>query len=447
MKPHLLYIAFWYPPSRASGVYRALATTREFVAAGWDVTVITCDRPFLEDEVGSVDESLLKETPLDIDVIRVPFTFDLAADLDVRSLNWWSANFPTLWDGLHRKIAPIRNTVSAALGTHPTGPQFTDGYQTWIDPVVKAGVAVDARHRVDHVLATGNPYSSFEAARILAADLGTGYSVDYRDPWTIDVFTGSTNYADRATLAAEKRIVEQAASCFHVNDAIAEAYRRLYPHQAHKQIVVYNGYDAQSIPAVTDPASPPYRFGILGTMNDRWPMDAILKAWKASLPQLPAGSELLLGGHLGYFARSQDVLEATLPSEDVGFRYVGPVHKADVADFYASIDIVVVPVPGGPMVTSGKVFEALALGKPIVCVQQEGGGARGLLNGHPLAIAAEPTPKSVAPALLEAARLAVDFDPDTVTAIRKKYCRYERHVAMQPMVVTITGRLRGSDRE
>ena len=34
MSPHLLYIAFWYPPSRASGVYRALAVTEEFVPVG-----------------------------------------------------------------------------------------------------------------------------------------------------------------------------------------------------------------------------------------------------------------------------------------------------------------------------------------------------------------------------------------------------------------------------
>ena len=31
---HLLYIAFFFPPSRASGVYRAIATANEVIKVG-----------------------------------------------------------------------------------------------------------------------------------------------------------------------------------------------------------------------------------------------------------------------------------------------------------------------------------------------------------------------------------------------------------------------------
>jgi len=436
MKPHLLYIAFWYPPSRASGVYRALATTREFIAAGWDVTVITCTREFLEDEIGSTDESLLAEIPSSVRVARVPFTFGLA--VDVRSLSWFSANFPTVARAHHPRTASLRGTITAISGSAPVSHRFADNYVTWIEPVVEEGARIHSRHAFDHILATGNPYSSFEAARLLSEIAGTGFSVDYRDPWTIDVFTGNAEITDRATRAVERQIVASADTCFHVNEAIAGAYRRLYPEYAHKQQVVHNGYDAESIPPSPRSATPPYKFGILGTANDRWPLDAIFKAWKASMPGLPAGSELLLAGHLGYFARSQDVLEAYLPNDSSGFRYIGPVPKAEVADFYDSIDVLILPVPGGVMVTSGKVFEALALGKPIVCVQSKGGGARALLESHPLAIGAEPNPESVKSAIDEAARMARDLDPSLSAEVRFKNTRYERHIAMQPMVDAIT---------
>jgi glycosyltransferase involved in cell wall biosynthesis len=444
MKPHLLYIAFWYPPSRASGVYRALATTREFIAAGWDVTVITCTREFLEDEIGSTDESLLAEISSNVEVVRVPFTFGLA--VDVRSLSWFSANFPTLARALHQRTASLRGTIATITGGARVPHRFADNYVTWIEPVVEEGARIHSRHGFDHVLATGNPYSSFEAARLLAGITGTGFSVDYRDPWTIDVFTGNAELTDRATTAAERRIVEGADNCFHVNEAIARAYRRLYPEYADKHQVVHNGYDAESIPPPPRPATPPYKFGILGTANDRWPLDAIFKAWNASLAGLPAGSELLLAGHLGYFSRSQDVLEAYLPDEASGFRYIGPVPKADVADFYDSIDVLILPVPGGVMVTSGKVFEALALGKPIVCVQSKGGGARALLEDHPLAIGAEPNAESVESAIGEAARMARDLDPSLSAEVRSKNSRYERHVAMQPMVDAITSSSQTGDR-
>ena len=447
MKPHLLYIAFWYPPSRASGVYRALATSREFAAAGWDVTVATCTSEFLEDEVGSIDDSLLAETPAGVDIVRVPFTFDLEADLDVRSLSWWSANLPSLWRVIYERTAPLRTTIATIRGNAPEAFQLSDQYVTWIDPLVKAGIEIDANHEIDHILATGNPYSSFEAARVLAGVIGTRFSVDYRDPWTIDVFTGTTEFTDRATLAAERQIVEQAEFCFHVNDAIADAYRDLYPAQAHKQVVVQNGFDAHSIPTRVRPASPPLRFGILGTVNDRWPIEAIFKAWNSCRRELPAESDLVMAGHLGYFARSEDLLEAYLPGEETSFRYVGPIRKADVADFYDAVDVVILPVPGGPMVTSGKVFEALAIGKPIVCVQAGGGGARILLEQHPLAIGAEPNAQSVRTALLNAARMALDLDPEVAAQVRADGARYERHVAMEPMIQAVAGTLQVDRRD
>ena len=43
-RPHLLYVAWGYPPCRGGGVYRALATPNAFAEAGWDVTVLTVDR-------------------------------------------------------------------------------------------------------------------------------------------------------------------------------------------------------------------------------------------------------------------------------------------------------------------------------------------------------------------------------------------------------------------
>lgn len=422
MKPHLLYIAFWYPPSRASGVYRAIATVRMFLEAGWHVTVITTSTEYFEDEIGSTDVTLLAEIPDDADVIRVPFSTGLTPDVDIRSMGRWAANLPAIWNATRRKA---RHSI-------------TERYIGWIDPVVGAGAEVNSRRSVDHILATGNPYSAFEAARILAGEIGAPFSVDFRDPWTIDVFSGART-GDRPTIEAERRIIDEAQFAFHVNDPIAHAYQELYPNDAKKHRVVFNGYDPESIPDMADPNPPPYRFGILGTMNDRWPMPAIFKGWDLCRNDLPEGSELVLAGHLGYFAHSRELLESKLPGQNTGFRYVGPVHKADVSEFYDSIDIVVLPVPGGPMVTSGKVFEALALGKPVVCVQSEGGGARTLLDGHPLAIGADPDTESVKTALLSAADLAADLEPSLIARVRSEGTRYERRQAMAPMLEAIAG--------
>jgi len=441
MKPHLVYIAFWYPPSRASGVYRSIATVNEFLAAGWDVTVVTTTSDFFQDEIGSIDTSLLAYVPDDVAVVRVPFTLGLVGQLDIRSMSRFSATFPTLWAAMRRKLTPLRSLWGVLDGSSTEAHQMTDNYVTWIDPVVKVGLRINSGRSVDHILATGNPYSSFEASRLLAGLLGVGFSVDYRDPWTIDVFTGRLDNADRKTTEAERCIIQEADACFHVNHAIADAYRQKFPDTAAKHHVVYNGYDTESIPPASGPSSGPLRFGILGTLNDRWPIEPLFKAWSDIRPSLPAGSELILGGHLGYFARSEDLLEAYLPDESTGFRYVGPIAKADVADFYSALDVVVVPVPGGPMVTSGKVFEAMASGKPFVCIQSEQGGARTLAKHSLLAIGTEPESRSIGAALLEAAKMAENLDEETSERARSESTKYERHRALSPMIRLVEDRL------
>jgi glycosyltransferase involved in cell wall biosynthesis len=301
-------------------------------------------------------------------------------------------------------------------------------------------------NHVDYALATGNPYSSFEAARLLSGLIGVPYSVDYRDPWTIDVFTGRVDNADRATTEAEREIVTAADFCFQVNPAIAEAYSRKLPEAATKQVVVLNGYDADSIPPPAVRAKGALRFGILGTLNDKWPIDSIFKAWTDIRSQLPSGSTLVLGGNLGYFEGNRELLEAYLPDESVGFHYVGPVPKAEVAAFYAGMDVVLVPIPGGPLVTSGKIFEAMATGRPLVCVQQSDGGGRSLVEDWPLAFGCDPDPESIAAAILKAARSAQHLDPEVSRAVQIRALDYERTRTIAVMVDSVASRVASTTR-
>jgi glycosyltransferase involved in cell wall biosynthesis len=419
-------------------VYRALSTTRAFVDAGWDVTVITSTQEFLEDEIGSVDQSLVDLIPQPVELLRVPFSLGIPTDLDVRSLGWWKASFPSAWRRFDHSLDPMRSALSVMKGASPEAHRMRDNYIGWIDPVVKAGLTVHSGKRVDHILATGNPFSAFEAARLLAEFTETPFSVDYRDPWTMDVFTGSMDYADRATTEAERRIIAESTFCFHVNPAIADAYKAKFPESEPKHLVVYNGYDEDSIPDPPTKSEGPIRFGILGTLNDRWPLEPIFRGWSLARGDLPPESSLVLGGHLGYFARSRDLLETYLPDQSTGFQYAGPIPKAQVAEFYGTLDVVVLPVPGGPMVTTGKVYEALAIGVPMVCVQTKGGGARDLIEDGPLGFGADPEAEAVRAALLEAARASRSLDPAVVSAAREAARRFERQTAMEEMVVAVS---------
>ncbi len=58
-KPHLLYLAWGFPPAAKSCTYRMLATANSFSRAGWDVTVLTLSEDAWVREHG-LDDSLLQ---------------------------------------------------------------------------------------------------------------------------------------------------------------------------------------------------------------------------------------------------------------------------------------------------------------------------------------------------------------------------------------------------
>lgn len=431
----LLFFAFWYPPSRASGVYRALAVSRAFVEAGWDVTVVTVDERFLEEEIGSTDLSLLAEVPHGVDIRRVPFTTRRpSAAVPIDDIGRFRANVPLFWNFLDRQLA---RRVDRVRGRLPSGRWLAgvdEKYLRWIDPAVAEGHDVHHRTPVDHVLATGNPYASFEVARRLGADLGVSFSLDYRDPWTIDVFSGD-EVLSAQTRRLEAEIIEEAAACFHVNQALADAYAARYPKVADRQHVATNGFDRDSIPSDAC-VDGPISFGLIGTLNAQWPLAAMFDGWRAARAGL-GDATFDFGGHLGYFGHGAGVLQHELPTESEGFCYRGPVEKRSVADFYANTRAVVVPAPGGAFVTSGKVFEAAAVGVPVLCIQADGGGARRVLEGHPGAVFAEPDSTSVAEGFLRAAELAAGWSADDVASARAWAASLRRELAVRCVVEEI----------
>ena len=93
--PHLLYVAWGYPPARGSGVYRALATPNAFAARGWRVTVVTADRESFAKYTGA-DPSLEALIDPRVRVVRVPFRRPYLED-DVGS---WSLFRSSTWQAL-----------------------------------------------------------------------------------------------------------------------------------------------------------------------------------------------------------------------------------------------------------------------------------------------------------------------------------------------------------
>jgi len=434
-KPRVLYLAFFYPPSRSSGVYRARATADHLARHGWDVTVYTAPLEFFTRYIGSTDESLEQGVDPRVRVERPGMGY-FRWERDVRRYGRFRANMPVL-----------ANAGYGWLQRH----FFPEHYASWIPRVLARALRAHGRRRFDLVVATGNPFAAFAAAWWFRKLTGVPYVIDYRDAWTLNQFTGEPKFPDgHPAWRWERRTLEGAARSVFVNEGLRGWHAERYPAAAGRMTVTTNGWEPELLgrPDYPGPAAGrPLRFGYVGTITDQLPLAELFDGWRLarSHPDL-ADATLDLVGHLGFFRQSADTLIERLPiDEGIGVTYRGPVDKADIAKAYADLDVLVFCVPGARYVTTGKVFEYMAAGRPIVSVHAPDIAAADVLRGHPLWFGLDRLDaQSVADAMLAAAKAARDLTEADFQAAREHAERYTREATLAPFEQMLRSSLRGA---
>lgn len=421
--PRVLYLAFFFPPSRSSGVYRARATANHLAAAGWDVTVHTAPRMFFTQYIGSVDESL--ETGIDERIkVRRPKMGYFRWERDIRRYGRFRANMPVLanagYNYMQRRF-------------------FPEHYASWIPHVVARALREHAAKRYDLIVATGNPFASFAAAYWLNKLTGVPYALDYRDSWTFNQFTEEHKYPDgHPAWEWERKTLEKSSLTAFVNEGLRGWHAERYPKAAERMTVVPNGWEPEILGRATYPgpvAGRPLRFGYIGTITEAMPLKVLFDGWRAAKqhPDL-ADATLELYGHLGFFKQSADSLSDQIPlHEDLGVTYHGPLAKTDVGDAYRSLDALVFCVPGAKYVTSGKIFEYMATGKPIVSVHAPDIAAADVLTGHPLWFGLDRLDaQAVSNAMVAAGKTARDLSESDFEAALTHAEKYTRDNTLGP---------------
>jgi glycosyltransferase involved in cell wall biosynthesis len=437
-KPRVLYLAFFFPPSRSSGVYRARATAKHLAEAGWDVTVHTAPREFFTRYIGSTDPSLEAGVDPSIRVERPGMGY-FRWERDIRRYGRFRANLPV---------------VSNAGYNWLQKNFFPEHYASWIPRVLSRALKSHARRRYDLVVATGNPFAAFAAAWYFKKLTGVPYVLDYRDSWTFNQFTEESKFpAGHPAFRWEKRTVEDAAMTVFVNEGLRARHAEMYPAAADRMTVVTNGWEPELLGRAAYPGAAtgrPLRFGYVGTVTPQMPLEEMFEGWRTARahPEL-ADATLEIYGHLGFFKQSTDNLRDRIPLDGgLGVVYRGPVEKAGIADAYAGLDVLLFCVPGAKYVTSGKIFEYMAAGRPIVSVHSPGIAAADVLAGHPLwfgidRLAAE----NVANAMVEAGKAARDLSEADFAAALAHAERYTRANTLAPFEQALRGFVkRGGDR-
>jgi glycosyltransferase involved in cell wall biosynthesis len=384
-RPHVLYVAWGYPPIRNSGVYRTLATANAFAGAGWDVTVLTADRDLYERQYGT-DRSLEERIDPRIAVRRLRFPSTLREP----DLARWS----------RARIAS--NVAWSSLAVRASSVPFPEPFYGSWRPYVEAGAEQIHAHRpVDLTVGTANPYVDLLAGWRLFRRHGVPYVVDYRDSWGLDLYRDGRAFSATSRAGRwERRLLGSALETWFVNDPIRQWYRSELPAVADRMQVVSNAYDGDvpgsveaaraaagrtALPAA-DAAESGLTFGYLGTVYGPIPLRRALEGWRRARGKnaVLSRSRLQIHGRLGHYGLPDpEVARLIREFRDDEVHFMGPVAKTDVSEVYAHLDALLLILSAGRYITSGKVFEYAASGLPVVSVHDPESAATSVMSGSP----------------------------------------------------------------
>ncbi|MDO5712252.1 MAG: glycosyltransferase [Micrococcales bacterium] len=439
-RPHIGIVSFYFPPSRASGVYRMLALANHLARTGWEVTVFTVTTDFLAHITMSSDETLLDDVDPAVRIERVPLPM-AHLEQDIRRFGPFRGNYPEL----HRRVT--MRTIRHVWG---------DQYGGWVPGLLRRMLTVHKSHPFDVTLATGNPYSTYQAVWTLKKLRGIPYVLDSRDSFTLNLFTGEPGFPPgHVAFAIEKRTFAGASAISFVNQPLLRWHQHEYPADADRMMVVANGYDpvptGAPAPRHMEPSIEPgdeieepdgeaepagVRFGYVGTVTANQPHSKVWAGWERARESPDfADATAHLYGHLGFFGVSAAV-RRVLPIDDraSAVTWHGAVGKAEIGDAYAQIDVLLMIVADSPYVTSGKVFEYMSTGKLVVGLYESDCAVADVLDDYPLLIkAASLSDEDIADALLAAARRSMTVTPQEQDAAREYAKRFERSVQLAPM--------------
>lgn len=354
----ILLLAYYFPPMGLSGVQRTAKLVKYLPEFGVDVTVLTAT----SGAYFAFDDVLLKEVEQSGARIVRTRSFD-----------------PTRLFGGRRTVAlPAeghRSTLSR-WGQFVFQPDNKIGWQPF---ALRAGRRILTETPHDAIYVTAPPYSALLSATRLAQQFKLPLVVDFRDDWVGNPrHEYPTSWHRRMALRQESRVLHAASRIQTINSVIAQNMAGRHPDLRKTIHVVPQGFDPQDFSADQTSASPERNdactFLYTGVFYDRQRPDTFLKAFASACNREPDFRNRAVASFAGLVPAYMDTLVATLGIKE-NVRNAGYLDHERTIRAQQSADILWLTIgegPGSEGISTGKLYEYLGAGRPILGLVPQG---------------------------------------------------------------------------
>lgn len=368
--PKVLIVTYYWPPGSGAGVQRWLKFSKYLPEHEWEPVVLTVDPKYAA--YPAVDRSLEKEIPENLLVFKTKATdyFRLySRDKSRIPSSGFAAENNKGFKGYVARF--IRGNFF-----------IPDPRRGWNKYAVNKASEIIETTGINHLITTSPPHST----QLIGLELKKKYPAlrwiaDLRDPWT-DIYYYRefypTFFSRMLDLYYEKSVLQKADSIITVGRSLKDIFASKVRDSNLKIEIIQNGYDNEDFSGLSPTRPMIFTISYIGTLSDMYNTKGFFNVLK-DLNENGIDFRLRFIGYVSDYQKNiirlsgLDAKTEFLPYSD---------HSVAVRSMLDSSALLLV-IPehkSSKSIITGKLFEYLASGKPVICLGPPDGDAAGILR-------------------------------------------------------------------
>jgi glycosyltransferase involved in cell wall biosynthesis len=370
----VLIITYYWPPSGGAGVQRWLKFVKYLPELGIKPFVLTVNPKYASYPV--TDETLAEEIPPETEIFktrsREPLNLykKVAGEKEIPYAGFANQGKPNLINKISRAIRGNLFIPDARVG--------------WNSFAYKKALEIIDKYEIDTLITTSPPHSTQLIGLKLKKKLGIKWISDLRDPWT-DIYYYNqlyhTRFAKQLDKKYEKEVLRYSDKIVVVSNSIKEMMEnKICDIEAGKINVIPNGFDETDF--TVDRISPRDQFIVthIGTLTNNQDPNNFFLAFKHLIENNPS-----VTFKLKFVGKISALHQTTI--KNLGFEKLTDFqshvnHKESVRITMSSsiLLLAIAKTKENRGILSGKLFEYIAAGRPILGIGPPDGDAAAIIK-------------------------------------------------------------------
>ena len=380
----VLIITYYWPPSGGSGVQRWLKFVKYFRNFGIEPIVLTVAPEFAA--LPNLDESLEHEIPAGIKIHKTraksPFGFYRKMKKGaIPNSGFAGEGKASFFDNLFRFIRGNFFIPDARIG--------------WNKFALEKARELIHLHAIDTIITSSPPHSTQLIGLQLKKEFKLKWLADLRDPWT-EIYYNKllfrTNWAKRIDYRYEQACLQNADTLIVVSEDIKQRFGEKRETILEKIHVIPNGFDEEDFSKVQTKNDAEVKYiSYVGNLGLQYPVDGFLETFAEIIKKENNWKLYFVGNCHKGIKTIVDKLNLTDSVEFVPY-----VNHSEAIDFMIKARILLLIIPeieNNKGILTGKLFEYLATGNPILNIGPKDGDAAAILKENAVSVTLNPTEK------------------------------------------------------